>query len=275
MDALKAPITWSAGRCSAVAICKRVIHSIPRILSRGSSEFVIVCSMILVASVAHAGDVISGLPYIVDGDTLVIGNAKIRLASIDAPETDQVCLDENRKRWTCGIEARNRLATHIGTRAINCAPTGSDAYGRTLAVCTVAGENLNAWMVQQGWALAYVRYSKQYVADEESARVAKRGIWSGAFIAPWDWRHRNRGTVVLGATSVPISAQAELLAPASAAQAPSPDCVIKGNVNRKGERIYFRPGQLDYGLIDMSKPAKRWFCTEDEAKSAGWRPAAR
>ncbi|MFZ2082324.1 MAG: thermonuclease family protein, partial [Xanthobacteraceae bacterium] len=72
-----------------------------------------------------------------------------------------------------------------------------------------------------GWALAFVQYSKTYVPDEAAAREARRGIWSGAFIAPWDWRHRNQKTVVLGAIAVPINAQAELLAPASAMQAPS------------------------------------------------------
>jgi len=227
------------------------------------------------ALAANAAETISGIPRIVDGDTLEIGAIKIRLASVDAPESDQVCLDANNKRWTCGIEARNRLAAHVGSRSIDCVSTGTDAYKRTLAVCTVAGENLNRWMVQQGWALAFVRYSKEYVPDEEAARAAGRGLWSGAFIAPWDWRHRNRQTVVLGATSVPITAQAQLLAPESAAAAPSPDCIIKGNVNRKDERIYFRPGQLDYAHVDMSKPGKRWFCTEDAAKAAGWRPAAR
>ena len=84
-----------------------------------------------------------------------------------------------------------------------------------------------------------------------------------------------RQTAVLGATAVPVTAQAELLAPESASQAPSPNCIIKGNVNRKGERIYFRPGQLDYARVNMHKPGKRWFCTEDDAVAAGWRPAAR
>jgi len=234
-----------------------------------------ILSVGLFAFAAQAAEIISGVPRVVDGDTIVMGTTKIRLEGIDAPESDQVCLDANRKRWTCGIEARDRLAAYIGNRSIGCAPSGTDVYGRTLAVCTVAGEDLNAWMVRQGWALAFVRYSKEYVPDEEAARAAGRGIWSGAFIAPWDWRHRNPQTVVLGATAVPITAQAELLAPESAAEAPSPDCIIKGNVNRKGERIYFRPGQLDYARIDMTKPRKRWFCTEDEAKAAGWRPAAR
>ena len=230
---------------------------------------------ILVAGAAQAASSISGAPRIVDGDTIVIGDTKIRLESIDAPESDQVCLDAKGKRWTCGIEARDRLAEHIGKRSIDCAPSGSDAYGRTLAICRVDGEDLNAWLVHQGWALAFVRYSKAYVPEEDAARAAKRGIWSGAFVAPWDWRHRDRQTVVLGATAVPVTAQAELLAPESASQAPSPNCIIKGNVNRKGERIYFRPGQLDYARVNMNKPGKRWFCTEDEAVTAGWRPAAR
>jgi endonuclease YncB( thermonuclease family) len=231
--------------------------------------------LVVTACAANAAEPISGIPRIVDGDTLTIGNTKIRLASIDAPESDQICLDANRQKWTCGIEARDHLVALIKDKTIDCVATGADAYGRTLAVCSVAGVNLNKWMVQQGWALAFTRYSKEYVPEEEAARAAGRGLWSGAFIAPWDWRHRNRQTIILGATSVPVSAQAELLAPASAADAPSPECVIKGNVNRKGERIYFRPGQLYYSRIDMNKPGKRWFCTEQEAEAAGWRPAAR
>ena len=186
-----------------------------------------------------------------------------------------MCLDPNRKRWTCGIEARDRLAAHIGNRSIDCAPTGTDAYGRTLAVCTVAGEDCERVDGATGMGVGIRPLLERVCHRRGSCTQRQGGIWSGAFIAPWDWRHRNRQTVVLGAISVPISAQAELLAPESAADAPSPDCIIKGNVNRKGERIYFRPGQLDYAHVDMAKPGKRWFCTEDEAKAAGWRPAAR
>ena len=130
-------------------------------------------------------------------------------------------------------------------------------------------------MVRQGWALAYAKYSTAYLPEEKEARAAERGIWRGAFIAPWDWRHREHDAIVLGATSVPINARAELFDAMSAASAPSPDCVIKGNVNRKGERIYFLPSQLDYSRINMTKPGVRWFCSEDQARAAGWRPAAR
>ena len=96
-------------------------------------------------------------------------------------------------------------------------------------------------MVRNGWALAYVRFSHDYDADEKAAREAKAGMWQGAFIAPWDWRVRNKKTTILGATKPPESAHAILLASASGPVAPSPDCTIKGNVNRAGECIYHQP----------------------------------
>ena len=112
----------------------------------------------LVFSPAHAFD-LTGVPRIVDGDTLAIGSTKVRLQGIDAPETDQVCLNANGDHWTCGIEARDQLAVHIGGREIRCSSNGIDAYQRTLGTCYLAQEDLNAWMVQQGWALAYARRS--------------------------------------------------------------------------------------------------------------------
>jgi endonuclease YncB( thermonuclease family) len=160
----------------------------------------------LAFSPAYAAD-LTGVPRIVDGDTLAIGSKKVRLEGIDAPETDQVCLNASGERWACGIDARDQLAAHIAGRDIKCSSSGIAAYQRTLGTCYFGDENLNAWMVQQGWALAYVQYSKAYVQAEEDARTQQRGLWQGAFIAPWDWRHRNNKTVILGAYSVPIDAQ--------------------------------------------------------------------
>jgi len=59
-----------------------------------------------------------------------------------------------------------------------------DQYGRIVAVCSAGGEDLNAWMVRQGWALAYRHYSTAYVADEDAAHLAGAGIWRGTFDAP-------------------------------------------------------------------------------------------
>jgi endonuclease YncB( thermonuclease family) len=231
--------------------------------------------VLTLAGNALAADAISGAARIIDGDTLAIGDIKIRLEGIDAPETDQVCLNADAAKWACGVVARDRLIAHVDGQPIKCEPMGTDRYGRTLAVCSVAGDDLNAWMVREGWALAFIRYSTAYVKEENKARTAQRGLWSGAFVAPWDWRHRDKGTTILGALSVPITAQKQLLEPVSASGAPSPGCIIKGNVNREGERIYHIPGGASYAKVNMDVPGKRWFCSEDEAKAAGWRPANR
>src|SRR5450759_4449928 len=106
----------------------------------------------LACSLAQAAD-LSGVPRVVDGDTLAIGATKVRLEGIDAPETDQVCLNANGVHWACGIDARDQLVAHIAGREINCNSHGTDAYRRTLTVCYLAGEDLNGWLVQQGWAL--------------------------------------------------------------------------------------------------------------------------
>lgn len=226
-----------------------------------------------VCPLAKAED-FSGVPRVVDGDTLTIGTTKIRLEGIDAPETDQACLNAKGARWACGIDARDKLAAHIAGRDIKCSSSATDAYKRSLAVCYLADEDLNAWMVQQGWALAYVKYSSAYRQVEDDARANRRGLWQGALIAPWDWRHRNNKTVILGAFSVPIGAQKMLLGPSATEGAPSAECTIKGNVNRNGERIYHVEGQRFYARIKMDKGGRRrWFCTPEEAEAAGWRRA--
>ena len=239
------------------------------------SRIVSLVTMVLISAGAQAADLM-GVPRVVDGDTLVIGAARVRLVGIDAPETDQFCLNGNGVRWSCGIEARDRLAAHIANREIRCFSNEIDIYKRELGLCRLAGEDLNGWMVQEGWALAYVKYSSAYAHAEEDARAHLRGLWQGAFIAPWDWRHRNKNTEILGAYSVPINAQSTLLPASSNEGAPSPDCTIKGNVNRNGERIYHMPGQQFYARVQMDiGGGKRWFCTPAEAEAAGWRRALR
>jgi endonuclease YncB( thermonuclease family) len=84
------------------------------------------------------------------------------------------------QKYTCGIDARNQLAARIAGREVRCTSSGVDAYKRTLSTCTMAGENLNAWMVQEGWALAYLKYSSAYRGAEEDAKSHRRGLWRGA-----------------------------------------------------------------------------------------------
>jgi endonuclease YncB( thermonuclease family) len=138
--------------------------------ANGVRTLALALSSCLACPLAQGAD-LSGVPRVVDGDTLAIGTTKVRLQGIDAPETDQVCLNANGIRWTCGIDARDQLAAHIAGRVISCSSRGIDAYKRTLAICSLAGEDLNAWMVQQGWALAYVQYSSAYTHAEKDART--------------------------------------------------------------------------------------------------------
>jgi endonuclease YncB( thermonuclease family) len=114
----------------------------------------------------HAEALLRGQPRIIDGDTIEIGNTKIRLEGIDAPETDQLCLDTKGAEWACGIAARDQLIRRAGDVEWVCVQHGSDRYRRTLATCTVDGEDINKWMVSAGWALSFTRYSHAYDNDE-------------------------------------------------------------------------------------------------------------
>jgi endonuclease YncB( thermonuclease family) len=158
---------------------------------------------------------ITGVPRVLDGDTIEIDGTKIRLLGIDAPETHpmQFCLDPAGEKWDCGVTAHDELVEHVAAAPWTCHVTGLDRYGRSLAACEVNGEDIQQWLVRSGWAMSFVRYSHAYDADEKIARDSGNGIWAGAFIAPWDWRHRNNTTTILGATSVPVNAQDVLLRP--------------------------------------------------------------
>jgi endonuclease YncB( thermonuclease family) len=220
--------------------------------------------------VSATAETISGKPQIVDGDTLIIDGIKIRLNAVDAPETDQSCLNAHNKIYSCGLLSRDRLRTFISQSPIACQTEGTDRYGRYLATCFLRNEDLNSWLVSQGLALAYVQYSTRYQRIEEQARREGKGLWSGAFIAPWDWRHRTPQTRLLGKPTVQVSPQ--LLSRLKVQSPPNSDCLIKSNVNSKGDRIYFLPGMAGYAKVKMNKGfGARWFCSEQEAEAAGWR----
>jgi len=134
---------------------------------------------------------IIGRASVIDGDTIEIHGTRIRLFGIDAPESDQPCTIQG-KPFRCGQQAAFALSDEIGNRTVNCQPKDRDRYGRVVAVCLVDGEDLNAWMVAKGWALAYRHYSNDYVTQEEQAAKSKIGIWQGEFVPPWDWRRSRR-----------------------------------------------------------------------------------
>src|SRR5437899_12070890 len=109
-----------------------------------------------VPTVVFATEVV-GIPRIIDGDTVEIASTRIRLLGIDAPESDQVCLTQNREAWSCGISSRDGLLKHFGKSEWICRATSKDRYGRLLAKCTVNGQDVQQWMIRNGWALSFVR----------------------------------------------------------------------------------------------------------------------
>jgi len=205
------------------------------------------------ASGVTANQVI-GVASVIDGDTLEIHGQRIRLHGIDAPESQQLCLAADNEPWRCGQQASLALADRIGRAPIACRRTDTDHYGRMIGICFRGGEDLNAWLISSGWAVAYRQYSREYVPLEDQAKAAKRHIWSSRFVMPWDWRRGQRIVQKDVSNDRPAG------------------CDIKGNINRQGDKIYHLPGGRWYGQtqIDESR-GQRWFCSEEEARTAGWR----
>ncbi|WP_442917776.1 thermonuclease family protein [Magnetovibrio sp. PR-2] len=131
---------------------------------------------------------IRGKARIVDGDTLWIDKTKIRLHGIDTPEMKQLCTLPNGSPYSCGNTSSKVLASLVQNQSIVCEGLSYDRYKRLIARCYAGAIELNHEMVRQGWALAYVKYSNDYVAAEKEARKQLRGLWSGRFERPWEWR---------------------------------------------------------------------------------------
>ena len=127
---------------------------------------------------------------ITDGDTIKINGEKIRFSGIDTPELKQTCIKEGVKN-SCGETAKQILVDKIGDNKVTCVSEGKDHYKRTLAECFVKDESLSSHLVRSGYAFAYRRYSKKFIADENYAKFNKLGMWSMVFDYPWDWRKKN------------------------------------------------------------------------------------
>lgn len=207
------------------------------------------CAVVLGAGAGHA-ETLSGRARVIDGDTLAIGSAHVRLFGVDAPEHDQTC-DRDGQVWGCGQAAARALADVVGRARLVCEVQDRDRYGRAVSICWNGAQDVAEALVTQGAATAYRAYSLRYVAAETEARAARRGIWGARMVRPEDYRH--------GRTQ----------------DAPDPSCTIKGNIGTKG-RIYHLPGQADYDATRINQAkGEAWFCSESEARAAGFRKAAR
>jgi endonuclease YncB( thermonuclease family) len=204
-----------------------------------------------VAGAASAGP--DGRVRVIDADTIHVAGETVRLFGIDAPEFDQTCRRPDGGVWRCGAWARDEARRLFERRRASCAARERDRYGRIVATCTVAGQDMGAVLVSQGLARAYLRYSDRYAGIEKEAAVTGRGIFGSDMAAPEAHRAQGRTDTA----------------------APQGGCVIKGNISDNG-RIYHLPGQEHYDRtrIDTAR-GERWFCSEADAQTAGWRRARR
>ena len=188
---------------------------------------------------------------VTDGDTVnVLDKAnilhKIRLQGIDAPERKQ----------DFGRKSRQNLAGYIAGLYIEVEHDKRDRYGRIIGKLIRGGQDINLLQIKDGFAWHYKFYQKEqseldrmlYSLAEIEARNKKLGLWSAKAIPPWEWRRKgSQETTKKG-------------------------CNIKGNINSKGDRIYHVPGMSSYGPTRINEAkGERWFCSEKEAKAAGWR----
>ena len=214
-----------------------------------------------------------------DGNTIQLADAAYRLDGIDAPELDQTCIDDQADPWSCGVDARDQLAKLVGGHVVRCEDRGPDpAYKkRHLGVCTVTGEttSLNQAMVRLGLAINPGAPNSGFADDEAKARADRKGIWKGCFVAPQDFRLGKKEGALLGG-ACPADKDKEIRSVLFPEFMPMPPrCTIKakfavrarvtGNVG-----IYHLQGCRSYPAT--TRP-DRWFCTEDDARAAGFRRA--
>lgn len=216
---------------------------------------------------------------IADGHTLIVDGVTYRLDGIEAPQTDQTCIDEKGAAWTCGVAARDRLQEHVGKRDVRCTDRGADSVFRKKRIgeCFVAGEatSLNQWMVQQGWALNADRSAKgRFKADRDNASAQRSGLWKGCFVSPEDLRRFTISTSAMLGAACPAPNNwriRKMLFPENPAMPAG--CEIKGRIALRSQvagylGIYHLPSCGSYA---RTRQAQRWFCSEQEAQAAGYR----
>jgi endonuclease YncB( thermonuclease family) len=233
------------------------------------------------AAVLLAAPSLAANAVVHDGDALQLGDLTYRLDGIDAPELDQVCIDDHADPWSCGVDARDQLTRLIKGRAVHCDDLGVDKTTfkrRHIGVCIAEGDttSLNQQMIQQGFAINVDPSVKIHARDDAAAAKAdKRGLWKGCFVAPQEFRAGKKDGALLGG-SCRADRDKEIrgvLFPEELAMPPS--CAIKGKLAVRARvtgnvGIYYLQGCLSYA--GTTHP-DRWFCSEDDARAAGFRRA--
>ena len=215
-----------------------------------------------------------------DAGAIDVGGVTYRLGGIDAPAPDQVCIDDHADSWACGAEARDQLTSLIGNRDVRCQDLGPDTtYDKWhIGICTAGSDttSLNQFLVRRGLAVNSATEGQSRFGDDETdAKNNRRGLWKGCFVPPQDFRSGRRDGPLLGAACRADKDREirTVLFPQSIAM-PS-GCRIKGKYALRARvtgniGIYHLPACRSYPA--MTNP-DRWFCSEDDAKAAGFRKA--
>jgi endonuclease YncB( thermonuclease family) len=227
-------------------------------------------SLLLIAVLVPASSLLEpiyGVATAGDGDSLRIDDVSFRLFGIDAPELNQTC-SRGRQHWPCGSEAHKQLQALIAGKQVRCTPVDKDQHGRLVARCITRDTDLNRAMVERGYAVAFRRYSSDYVEAEAKAKAAGLGLWGGTFKIPEEHRAgirhaKDPGSASTQRASTRRRSSAVRTAPTTGA------CAIKGNHSRRGDWIYHLPGMPYY----QQTRAEQMFCSEAEAQAAGYRRA--
>lgn len=198
--------------------------------------------------------IVTGRASAVTGDTLRVSGKILRLAGIDAPVPGQTCSKSNGKKWPCAAAARSALERLVHRQRISCEQQTASDGGQGLAHCRAGQIDIAQELVRRGHVFASDKIGKPYASEEESAKSEQAGIWQGQVDHPDTWRTK-------------VWDEAKRAAPDG--------CPIKGLVRSEG-RIYAMPWSDGYnGRALRPVKGERWFCSEDEARAAGFRPSTR
>ena len=155
----------------------------------GAIVIAALAALILTPAPSRAADNLAGQASVIDGDTLEIHGTRIRLWGIDAPESSQFCRGDDSLQYRCGAKAANDLDAFLARRPVSCVPISLDQYGRTVASCSVGTTDLAEWLVGNGLAIDWPKYSKgKFDPIQRKAEHDGRGIWTGSYVEPWLYR---------------------------------------------------------------------------------------
>ena len=237
-------------------------------------------SILLIFAALLASPLLAANAIVRDGDTIQFGDVTYRLDGIEAPELDQICIDDHADPWSCGVDARDQVTKLIDGRAVRCDDLGPDKTSRKrhVGICTVEGEkaSLNQQLVKRACDQRRARAEGALSRTRRPrAKADKTGLWKGCFVAPREFRiGKKDGALIGGACRADRDKEIRaVLFPENFAQPPA--CPIKGKFAARARftghvGIYHLQGCRSYA--GLTRP-DRWFCSEDDAQAAGFRRA--